>query len=264
MKCTDTPSHLECCLLGSSCEVSLFVKSCIRVTDGTRPSLLSKSELWFRETELHIYVAFARNEERWKPEGAIQNSHLTTEIWSVTLMHYQAKYLLPGSDVYFSLPLIHDKKTRNYFFSKVLSSDYFILTCNYPEIMYKGSSSSIWKGNKANNYFLHFNNLLSTTKVMIVSPEGFFFFGLIFKPAVSHLSSQLLSFSWRKRWQNEEVGDSIGWNQSSSFPALKWNLKLGFQSAVSPFNVCIWTWTLPEISSKRIRRALSPRQQLAS
>lgn len=162
---------------------------------------------------------------RWKAEGAIQNSRLTTEIWSVTLMHYQAKYLLPGSDVYFSLPLIHDKKTRNYFFPQVLSSNYFILTCNYPEIMYKGSSSSIWKGNKANNYFLHFNNLLSTTKVLIVSPEGFFFLACfsnrqsrITAPSFSGLAEGNVGSAGREvtQWAAIRAAVFLPWNGTCS------------------------------------------------
>lgn len=132
----------------------------------------SPFRLWDDEGRRTTHFVFhSQPTKRVKREGANQNSGSASDIY-VTLMHYKAKYLLPRGDTYFLQLTIRDKKL---FFFIILSSNYSILTCNCLEITYKGNSHSIWKGNKASNYFLHFNNLLSTMKMPIVSPEGFFF-----------------------------------------------------------------------------------------
>lgn len=79
------------------------------------------------------------NEERMKYEQG--KSDFRFDIWNiiVTLMDCKAKYSFPRSDVVFLLSLIHDKKL---IFFKFLPSNYFTLTCNYLEIMYKENGSS--------------------------------------------------------------------------------------------------------------------------
>lgn len=159
--------------------------------------------------------------KRVKREGANQNSGLASDIY-VTLMHYKAKYLLPRGDTYFLQLTIRDKKL---FFFIILSSNYSILTCNCLEITYKGNSRSIWKGNKASNYFLHFNNLLSTMKMPTVSPEGFFFLAWfsnqqfhISVPDFSHLAEGNFGKTSRKvtQWAEIRVALFLAWNGSYS------------------------------------------------
>lgn len=160
--------------------------------------------------------------KRAKHEGAKQNSGSASEICYVTLKHYKAKYLLPRSDVYFLQLMIRDTKL---FFFIILSSNYSILTCNCLEIMYKGNSRSIWKGNKASNYFLHFNNLLSTMKMPIISPEGFFFLASfsnqqfhISVPDFPNFSEGNFGKTSRKvtQWAEIRVALFLAWNGSHS------------------------------------------------
>lgn len=150
--------------------------------------------MWLGETMFHISAALTLNEERIKRERANHNMiRHTNGLQSQIFISKEWCCLLTSFNTW-------QKASCSFF--KVLSSNYFILTCNYLEIMYKRNGSSTWKCNKATIFFPSLITAYQLWKCWLLPLKDFFSFALIFKPAISHLSSWLLPFSWRKLWQN--------------------------------------------------------------
>lgn len=120
--------NIELCVLRAKSWVHTLMECCINIKDSININL-SEFQIWQNQTFTFQLLSHPVK-NGWNMKGAIQNSSLISEIWSVTLIDYKAKYSFPRSDTVFLLPLIHDKKT-SYAFSKfchLITSSWRVIT----------------------------------------------------------------------------------------------------------------------------------------